>query len=651
MASKGRVRAIAGQRRLCCVLLIVGLVLGAPAAAGAQQEGFAPINPTKAHKTITLTGEDMSIQDVVNIARHGAKVRISRDHQSYMNRAYNLIIEAARQEIPVYRFNRGAGAARETVIFSGDPYRPDNLQNLQTRRVNAARNGAWEVEDPYRPYVESEEIVRAMMAVRANNIKYVANGPATAQKIADLLNKRITPLTQGDGFYHGEGDLPQAGNVEAAIFGFGEVFYNGQRMPAADALAQAGIEPGGVDPADPANDMGLFRGIYSTNAYTLGQAPLLVHHAKKVLDWHDLVFSVSMNGLNSSVTPLSAVPQRIERPLPYANWQAERLLDILDGSYLFDLEFQIVNGQVQGIPRLLQDPLSYRTYPQRNGAAWRAWDELRKTTTIETNASDHNPSTAPGTRPWDSPELREPWFMRHYVKPTPRNTPFEGWRSEGGFTLSNSNFNKTELSGNVEQFTIALTDTVHTIALRTLRIGQPFFSVITPGDVLSPEVLARAAPEYEGSAVLGDLVDELQVLTMPIPVEMDPDRVHPDETFTLGSEKVAKARLALDVSLKLIAQEALSATFWADVRKAQRPARSFGDAPECTWEAFREVIPWQAEPGTRPPNAGEIPYGFLLANEPATCLGRLAAAPSFDRSKGGKSDHHGKGRWDDDDRW
>jgi histidine ammonia-lyase len=646
MASEGRVRASAGMRRLGCALLVAGLVLAMPAAAAAQQDGFTPINPTKSHKTITLTGEDMSIQDVVDIARHGAKVRISRDHQSYMNRAYNLIIEAARQEIPVYRFNRGAGAARETVIFSGDPYRPDNLANLQTRRVNAARNGAWEVDDPYRPYVESEEIVRAMMAVRANNIKYVANGPATAQKIADLLNNRITPLTQGDGFYHGEGDLPQAGNVESAIFGFGEVFYRGQRMSATDALNQAGVEPGGVDPNDPENDMGLFRGIYSTNAYTLGQSALLVNDAKTVLDWHDLIFSVSMNGLNSSVTPLSAVPQRIERPLPYANWQAERLLDILDGSYLFDLEFQVVNGQVQGIPRLLQDPLSYRTYPQRNGAAWRAWEELRKTTTIEINASDHNPSTAPGTRPWDSPELREPWFMRHYVKPTPRNTPFEGWRSEGGFTLSNSNFNKTELSGNVEQFTIALTDTVHTIALRTLRIGQPFFSVIAPGDVLSPDVLARAAPEYEGAAVLGDLVDELQVLTMPIPVEMDPNRVHPDETFTFGSEKVAKARLALDVSLRLIAQEALSATFWTDVREAQRPARSFGDVPECAWEAFREVIPWQAEPGTRPPNPGQIAYQFLRENSPVECLGRLADPPRIGGKHSGRDRHHG--RHDDD---
>jgi histidine ammonia-lyase len=631
------------SRGLTLCLLVVGLMLvGVPvgaigvAPAGAQQEGFIPINPTKAHKTITLTGHDLTIQDVVDIARYGAKVKIAKRHTKYMNRAYNLIIGAARQGIPVYRFNRGAGAARETVIFEGDPYSPANFANLASRRLNAANGGRWRVRDPYIPYVESEEIVRAMIAVRANNITYVANGPATAQKLADLLNHRITPLVQGDGFYHGEGDLPQMGNVESAMFGFGEVFYEGERMAASDALDRAGLEPGGVDPDDPGNDLGLFRGIYSTNAYTFGQTALLVHDAKKVLDWHDLIFSVSMHGLNSSITPLSRVPQEIERPLPYANWQADRMLGILGDSYLYDLEFEVVNGQVEGIPRLLQDPLSYRTYPWRNGAAWRAWDELRKTTLIEINSSDHNPSTAPGIRPSDSPELQTPWFMRHYVRPTPRNTPFEGFESEGGFTLSNSNFNKTELSGNVEQFVIALTDTVHTIALRTLRIGQPFFSVIVPSDVLTAEELARAAPQHQGSAVIGALVDELQALTMPIPVEFDAERIHPDETTTFGSEKTAKARLALDVALRLIGQEALAATFWADVRRVQRPARSFGEAPVCAWEAFREVIPWQADPASRPANPGEIAYEFLRDNDPVTCLGDLAGAPRFSRKGGGK---------------
>ena len=112
------------SKALTLCVLVMGLMLLGVAPAYAQQEGFIPIAPTKANKTITLTGQDMTIQDIVDIARYGAKVKIAKRHTKYMNRAYNLIIEASRQGIPVYRFNRGAGAARETVIFEGDPYEP-----------------------------------------------------------------------------------------------------------------------------------------------------------------------------------------------------------------------------------------------------------------------------------------------------------------------------------------------------------------------------------------------------------------------------------------------------------------------------------------------------------------------------------------------
>ena len=632
--------ALLQRRRLQLCLLVVGLTaVGIPATAGAQaQDGFIPITPTKAHKTITLTGEDMTIQDLVDIARHGAKVRIAKQHTRYMNRAYNLIVEAARQGVPVYRFNRGAGPSREIVVFEGDPYEPGNLALLQDRRLSAAFSGRWRADRvPYRPYQESEEIVRAMMAVRANNIKYVANGPATAQKIADLLNHRITPLVQTLDTFAGEGMLSQMGNVESVMFGYGEVFYEGERMTALEALDQAGLEPGGVDPEDPANDLGLFRGVYSTDAYSTGEAALLVHEAKQLLDWRDLVFSVAVNGLNSSVTPLSAVPQRIERPYPYANWQAERLLAILGDSYLFDLEFEIVNGQIEGFPRLLQDPLSFRNYPWRGGSAWKAWDQLRALVVTAMNTSDHNPSTAPGVHPEDSPELQTPWLMRHYVEPTPRNTPYEGWRSEGGFTLSNSNYHQSELANDVEHLTLALASATHQVFLRARRISEPFFSVIEPEDVLSPEELERAAPRDDGVGVLQALFDELNALIVPVPLDHDYRPEWPDEERTWTSDRIAKARVTVDTALRLTSQELLAGSFWMDVRQAQKPDRTFGDAPTCTWEAFREVIPWQMDPEDRPPNPSQIAYEFLRDNDPAECLGDVAAAPTFPKGKGKKN--------------
>ncbi len=599
------------MNRRCGVVVVLGaLLLAAPASAGAQ--GWTPIDPTKTNETVTLTGADLTIEQVVDVARHGAKVRLSNSHRRYMADAYTLLLEGAKQGIPIYRFNRGAGAGREDVIFEGDPMSDVNRQALYDRRLNAARNSALQ---PGRPEVASEEIVRAMMVVRANNIKYVANGAGAAERLVEFLNHRIAPVTQGDGLYHGEGDLPQMGNVEAAMVGSGEAYYRGRRMPAANALAQAGLQPLRPIHENPKLELGLFRGVYSTNAYTLGQAALLVNDAKAVLDWHDLVYLVSLNGLNGSITPLTAVPQRIERRLPYANWEAERLLSLLGDSYLFDFE-----GLEEG-RRLIQDPLSYRTYAWRNGAAFSDYDQLRRTVITEINSSDHNPSTAPGVKPSDSPELDTPWVRRYYVEPN-ENT-------RGGFILSNANFNKTELAADVEQFVIGLTESVHTITLRTLRIGQPFFSVITPEEVLTPEEILRAAPQHESSAALQALVDELQALANPIPADVDADRIHPDETTTYGSEKVAKARLALDAALRLIGQELLTASFWMDVRREQNPERTFGAVPQSVHDAFRAIVPWQAAPNERPPLPAHavIAYAFLRGNPPEEFMGADAPGP------------------------
>ena len=240
---------------------------------------------------------------------------------------------------------------------------------------------------------------------------------------------------------------------------------------------------------------------------------------------------------------------------------------------------------------------------------------------ITINSSDHNPSTAPGVKPSDSPELDTPWVRRYYVEPN-ENT-------RGGFILSNANFNKTELAADVEQFVIGLTESVHTITLRTLRIGQPFFSVITPGEVLTQEEILRAAPQHESSAALQALVDELQALANPIPADVDADRIHPDETTTYGSEKVAKARLALDAALRLIGQELLTASFWMDVRRVQNPERTFGAVPQSVHDAFRAIVPWQAAPNERPPLPAHavIAYAFLRGNPPEEFMGADAPGP------------------------
>src|SRR5918996_3711807 len=381
------------RRTRICVLatLVVGLlgVLAATAAA------YNPITPTQSNRTITLTGKDLTIEEVVAVARHGAKVTLSDAANQRSLDAYNLLLDGAAQGIPIYGFNRGTGAGRETVIFEGDPLSPENEQVLRQRQMNRfssfPRSGVG-------PEVMDEEIVRAMMVVRANTMVYEAASPEETEMLPAILNNRIAPVVQSRGS-PGEGDLPQMGNVGGAMVGAGQAYYQGQKMSARQALAQAGIQPLVPFAADDA-------ALTSTNAYTTGQAALLAHEAREMLNWSDLTFAMNMLGLNSSITPLAEPAQAIH-PFPFDNWLSKRLLRLVRGSYLFDYETPRSDAgeeapEEEGLGRIIQDPLSYRDYNHRNGALWQAYNQLKRDVLIQINSSDHNPAVVPGSRPGDS---------------------------------------------------------------------------------------------------------------------------------------------------------------------------------------------------------------------------------------------------------
>lgn len=577
------------RTRMLCATVGVSLALGGGVTATAS--AYNPIVPSQAGRTITLDGKSMTIDDVVAIARHGAKVQLAPAARERSHDAYELLLEGARQNIPIYWFNRAPGSGRESVIFEGDPLSAENRPRLLARQLATFKDGVtWGIG----PEVADEEIVRAMMAVRANTMVYEAASPPLTQMLLDLLNKNISPVVQSRGS-PGEGDLPMMANVGATMVGTGQAYHNGQRMPAAQALALAGLAPLAPFAADDA-------ALTSTNAYSAGQAALLVHDSKRLLDWSDLTFSMSMLGLNSSVTPLAAVPQNA-RPFPYQNWQAKRLLNLVRGSYLFELEPD-ADGK-----RIIQDPLSFRDYNQRNGAAWQEWAQLKKNMLIQINSSDHNPAVVPGAKPSDSWELDTPWLKQYYVNSGGKR----------GYIMSNSNFVAMPWANDMEAFTIALAQTIAGSVQRDMRMPDTFFTVIAPSDVLSGDVLSKAAPQADSYAI-SDLMAEVQQLANPIPAQGNAlvRNVEDMENFT--RQKVARARLATDNAFRLVAQEALSATFWMNVRAAQKPTRSFGAAPTAAWQSLRAVIPWQADSRPELP-AGELAYAFMVAQPASAFMG------------------------------
>jgi histidine ammonia-lyase len=598
--------------------LLTGVtLLLVPAASSAA---FNPIVPSKSHQTVTLNGKALTIDQVVDVARHGAQVRLTPGARQRSLNAYELLLEGARQDIPIYFFNRGTGSGRETPIFSGDPLRPDNRQLLLERQLRIFKNGP---RQGIGPEVADEEIVRAMMVVRANTMVYEAATPELTQMLLDLLNHYISPVVQSRGS-PGEGDLPMMGNVGGTMVGAGQAYLRGQRMPARQALAQAGLQPLVPFAADDA-------ALVSTNAYSAGQAALLLYDAKRMMDWSDLTFTMSMLGLNSSVTPLTAVPQEA-RPFPYQNKLARRLLTLIKGSYLFEFEAPPgFDGR-----RIIQDPLSFRDYSQRNGALWEAYARLKKNILIQINSSDHNPAVVPGSKPSDSWELNTPWLRRYFVE--------KGEAGVSGFILSNANFVALPWGNDLEAFTIALSNALAAHVQRVLRFPDTFFTVVAPSEVLPPDVLANAPPQG-ASYTISDLMAEIQTLANPVPAQGNAlvRNVEDMETFT--RQRVARARLAVDNAMRLVAQEMLSASFWMEVRKAQNPSRSFGTAPTDALQAVRGVMPWQLATDLRPElPAGELIYAFMNAVPAATFMGPAAAEPTAVRTRTMRALKRGKRR-------
>ena len=559
-----------------------GAVLGVVVAVGALPAwAYSPIERTQTDRTVILTGADLTVEEVVAVARHGARVELTEQARQRSEDAYELLLEGARQGMAIYWFNRAPGSGRERAIFEGDPMSPENEQFLLDRQLSRFERGP---RSGIGPEVDDEEIVRAMLVVRANTMVYEAASPDLTQMLLDLLNHDVTPVVQSRGS-PGEGDLPMMSNVAGTMVGAGDAYYRGERVSAAEALERAGLQPLVPFAADDA-------ALTSTNAYSAGQAVLLLDEAERLMNWSDLTFATSMLGLNSSVTPLSVIPQEA-RPFPYQNWLAQRLLGLVRDSYLFELE-----GNAS---RIIQDPLSFRDYSQRNGAVWEAYDRLHTNILIQINSSDHNPAVVPGASPSDSWELDTPWLRQYYVEPTDT--------SPGGFIVSNANFVAQPWANDVQAFTMALSEAMAGSVQRVLRFPDTFFTVVSDSDILASDVRSQA-PAQGASYTISDLMAEIQVLANPIPAQGMTLVRNVEDMESYTRQRVATARSAVDTALRLVAQEMLSASYWVEVRKAQDPARSFPEGPMAALEALRTVLPWQAAEQPMEP-VGEIVYRFM----------------------------------------
>src|ERR687897_2337223 len=181
---------------------------------------------------IELTGGGLTPSDVVAVAREGARVTLGSDARRAMAECAAIVERLAESDEPAYGVSTGFGSLATTPIPA------ERREELQRALIRSHAAGMGEPIE--------REVVRAMMLLRARSLAMGYSGarPEVADTILELLNARITPVVFEHGSLGASGDLAPLAHCALALIGEGEVSDdNGRRRPAAEALAEAGIEP------------------------------------------------------------------------------------------------------------------------------------------------------------------------------------------------------------------------------------------------------------------------------------------------------------------------------------------------------------------------------------------------------------------------
>jgi histidine ammonia-lyase len=321
--------------------------------------------------TIELVGDRVEPEDVVAVARHGVPARLSEEARTAMEESAAVVRRLAAADHPVYGVSTGFGSLAATWI---PPERREELQRALIRS-HAAGMG---------PPVE-REVVRAMMFLRARSLAMGRSGarPLVAETMLALLAAGIDPVVPEHGSLGASGDLAPLAHCGLALMGEGEVFDPaGERVPAADALASASIEPLTLTAKE---GLALINGTDGM----LGMLLLALHDLERLLKVADVTAAMSTEALLGTDRAFAADLVAM-RPLPGQARSAANLARLLAGS-------AIVASHRYDDPRV-QDAYSVRCAPQVNGAARDTWVHAEGVAAAELRSAIDNPVVLPDGR-------------------------------------------------------------------------------------------------------------------------------------------------------------------------------------------------------------------------------------------------------------
>ena len=184
-------------------------------------------------RTIRFDNGPVRIEDIVGIAERSAHVVLSDSHEfcGAINRGTDFLDRLLREEGAIYGVTTGYGDSCTVAV-------PVELVGELPRHLYTYHGcGLGAYLSPVQ--------TRAVMATRLTSLCKGFSGVSLEllQQIVRLLQCDILPLIPSEGSVGASGDLTPLSYLAAVLCGEGEVWHNGIRLSAAQALAEAGLTP------------------------------------------------------------------------------------------------------------------------------------------------------------------------------------------------------------------------------------------------------------------------------------------------------------------------------------------------------------------------------------------------------------------------
>lgn len=456
---------------------------------------------------LAIDGHTLTLEDVARVARGQVTDVVLAPRAREALAAARRVVEAhvAAGE-RVYGVTTGFGRLAEVVIPPG-------------QRVALQRNAIVSHASGFGAPMP-REVVRALMLLRANTLAHGHSGcsPRCVELLLDFLGRGIHPVVPEFGSVGASGDLVPLAHIALGLMGEGEVEVGGAVVPAARALAEAGLAPLEVREKD---GISLINGTQFCSA--IGTLALL--EAEHGLEALEVAGALSLDALKGSDGPF-AEPIQAVRAHPGQVASAARLRSLLAGS-------EIRESHRVGDPRV-QDAYSLRCMPQVHGAARDALAYARRVLEIEINSATDNPLVFPET----------------------------------GEIVSGGNFHAQIVGQALDLVAIALADAAAISERRTDRMLNPDTSGL-------PAFLAREPGVESGLMMLqtavADVLTELRVLAAPASVHSVPTGAGREDHVSMGPAAARKARRAAWCFAYVVAAELVCA---AEAIEHHRPLRS-----------------------------------------------------------------------------